>query len=130
MKLAQIDNFISINSAVEVDLTGQVNAESIGDVQISTIGGQADFARGSALSKGGKCIIALTSTTKKTDISRIVPRFKEGTIVSTPRFDVHYVVTEYGVAELRGKTLSQRMSALVSVAHPKFRDELYRSSKL
>ena len=130
MKMAQLDNFVSINSAVEVDLTGQINAESIGDVQISAIGGQADFVRGAALSKGGKCIIALTSTANREEISKIVHRFKEGTVVSTPRYDVQYVVTEYGIAELHGKTLSQRASALVSIAHPKFRDELYRSLKL
>jgi 4-hydroxybutyrate CoA-transferase len=127
--VTQLDNLVSINSAVEVDLTGQINAESIDSIQISTIGGQADFVRGAALSKGGKCIIALTSTTKNGKISKIIPQFKAGTIVSTPRYDVQYVVTEYGIAELCGKTLSQRMSALISIAHPQFRDELYQASK-
>ena len=127
--IAQLANFVSINSAVEVDLTGQINAESIGSIQISTIGGQADFIRGATLSKGGKSIIALTCTTKNGKNSRIVPQFKEGTVISTPRYDVQYVITEYGIAELWGKTLSQRMSALVSIAHPKFRDELYQASR-
>ena len=127
--IAQLDNFVCVNSAVEVDLTGQVNAESIGSVQISTIGGQADFVRGAALSKGGKSIIALPSTTKSGKNSKIVSRFNEGTIVSTPRHDVQYVVTEYGIADLWGKTLSQRMDALISIAHPDFRDDLYQASK-
>ena len=128
-RIAKLDNFISINSAVEVDLSGQINAESIGNIQISTIGGQADFIRGASLSKGGKSIIALPSITKDEENSRIVPQFKEGTVISTPRYDVQYVVTEYGIAELWGKTLSQRTSALVAIAHPKFRDELYQTSK-
>ncbi|MFH1032543.1 MAG: acetyl-CoA hydrolase/transferase C-terminal domain-containing protein [Chloroflexota bacterium] len=127
MTLARLDNFVCINSAVEVDLTGQINAESIGDIQISAIGGQADFARGAALSKGGKAIIALTSTARNGETSRIVRSFKEGTIISTPRFDVYYIVTEYGIVDLRGKTLTQRRDALISTAHPKFRDELRRS---
>ena len=127
--IAQLDNFVCVNSAVEVDLTGQVNAESIGSVQISTIGGQADFVRGAALSKGGKNIIALPATTKSGKNSRIVSRFNEGTIVSTPRYDVQYVVTEYGIADLWGKTLSQRTEALISIAHPDFRDDLYQASK-
>ena len=128
-KIAQLDNFVCVNSAVEVDLTGQINAESIGNIQISTIGGQADFVRGAALSKDGKSIIALPSTTKNGN-SRIVSRFNEGTIVSTPRYDVQYVVTEHGIAELWGKTLSQRMDALISIAHPDFRDELHKAPKL
>ncbi len=127
-RIAQFDNFVFISSAVAVDLTGQVSAESIGDIQISTIGGQADFIRGATLSKGGKSIIALTSTTRDGKSSRIVPQFKEGTVVSTPRYDIHYVVTEHGIAELRGKTLSQRINALISVAHPKLRDELYQAT--
>ena len=127
--ISQMDNFICINSAVDVDLTGQINAESIGSTQISTIGGQADFMRGAALSKGGKSIIALPSATKNEKYSRIVAQLKEGSIVSTPRYDIHYVVTEYGIAELWGKTLAQRRDALIAIAHPKFRDELYRAVK-
>ena len=127
--IAQIDNFVCVNAAVEVDLTGQVNAESVASTQLSTIGGQADFIRGAALSKGGKSIIAFPSTTKNGK-SRIVSWFSEGTIISTPRYDVHYVVTEHGIADLRGKTLSQRVDALISIAHPDFRDDLSKASKL
>ena len=127
--IAQLDNFVVLNSAVEVDLTGQINAESIGNVQLSTIGGQADFVRGAALSKGGKSIIALASATQNGENSKIVPYLKAGGVVSTPRYDIHYVVTEYGIAELWGKTLSQRTDALISIAHPKFRDELYQASR-
>jgi 4-hydroxybutyrate CoA-transferase len=127
--IAQLDNFVALNSAVEVDLTGQVNAESIGNLQLSTIGGQADFVRGAGLSKGGKSIIALASTTQNGKISKIVPYLKEGGAVSTPRYDNHYIVTEYGVADLWGKTLSQRREALISIAHPRFRDELYQASR-
>ena len=126
MNLAQLDNFVSINSALEVDLTGQISAESIGGVQISTIGGQADFARGAALSKGGKSVIAFTSTTRGGKNSRIVPQFMAGTVISTPRYDVQYVVTEYGIAELWGKTQFERMDALIAIAHPRFRDDLCR----
>ncbi len=127
--IGRIDNFICVNSAVEVDLTGQINAESIGSTQLSTIGGQADFVRGAGLSRGGKSIIALPSTTKDGKTSKIVHAFKEGAIVSTPRYDIHYVVTEYGIAELWGKTLSRRREALAAIAHPNFRDALYRVSR-
>ena len=113
-----------INSALEIDLTGQGNGESIGSIQFSGVGGQADLVRGAALSEGGKIIIALTSTAGNENISRIVAQFKEGTIVTTPRYDVQYIVTEYGIAELWGKTISERMEALISIAHPDFRKEL------
>jgi 4-hydroxybutyrate CoA-transferase len=122
--LARIEKFVAVNSAVEVDLTGQVNAESLGPVQISTVGGQADFALGACQSKGGKSVIALSSATRGGKASKIVASFGPGTIISTPRYDVQYVVTEYGVAELGGKTMAQRAEALISVAHPKFREEL------
>lgn len=128
-RLAQIDRFIAINAAVEVDLTGQVNAESVGSTQISTVGGQADLGRGALLSSGGKSIIALASATRGGKSSKIVPLLKEGSIVSTPRYDVQYIVTEYGVAELWGKTINQRMDALIAIAHPRFRDELKRAAK-
>ena len=126
MTVRQIENFVAVLSGLEVDLTGQLNAESIGDTQISAVGGQADWIRGAALAPGGKSIIAFGSTARgKT--SRIVPRLKEGTIISTPRYDVDYIVTEYGIAELKGKTLSQRAQALISIAHPDFREELERA---
>lgn len=125
--LARTNNFTLINSAIEIDLTGQLNVESIGSIQFGAVGGQADYIRGASLSKGGKSITALTATTQNGKTSRIVPQFSEGTIVSIPRYDVQYVVTEYGIAELWGKTLAERRKALISIAHPKFRNELYRS---
>ena len=121
--IGQHDNMISINSALQVDLTGQVNAEMIGKVQFSGIGGQVDFVRGASRSAGGKSIIALLSTAAKGKVSRIC-QFDAGVAISTSRNDVHYVVTEFGVADLRGKTLQQRAAALIEIAHPDFRDEL------
>ncbi len=116
---------IAINSAIEVDLTGQVCADSIGDFQYSGIGGQMDFIRGAALSNGGKPIIALTSRTKK-GVSRIVPHLKEGAGVVTTRGHVHYVVTEYGAVNLFGKNLRQRAKLLIDIAHPDDRDQLMK----
>jgi acyl-CoA hydrolase len=113
----------AINCAIEVDLTGQVCADSIGDIQYSGIGGQMDFMRGAALSEGGKPIIALTSRTKK-GVPRIVPYLKEGAGVVTTRGHVHYIVTEYGVAYLYGKNLRQRARALIDIAHPDDREML------
>jgi acyl-CoA hydrolase len=115
---------ISVNSAIEVDLTGQVCADSIGPQFYSGIGGQVDFVRGAARSRGGKPVIALPSTAKDDEISRIVPQLKPGAGVVTSRGDVHYVVTEYGVAALHGKSIRERAQALINIAHPKFRDEL------
>jgi acyl-CoA hydrolase len=117
---------IAINSAVEVDLTGQVCADSIGTYHYSGVGGQMDFIRGASLSPGGKPIIALPSTTRK-GISRIVPFLKQGAGVVTTRAHVHYVVTEYGVANLYGKNLGQRAKALVEIAHPDHREELEKA---
>lgn len=114
---------VAINSAIEVDLTGQVCADSIGSMQYSGIGGQMDFMRGAALSEGGKPIIALTARTKK-GVSRIVPFLKQGAGVVTTRGHVHYVVTEYGVAHLYGKNLRQRAKLLVEIAHPDDREML------
>ncbi|MFN9710283.1 MAG: acetyl-CoA hydrolase/transferase family protein [Bacteroidota bacterium] len=108
---------IAVNSAIEVDITGQVCADSIGTYQYSGIGGQMDFMRGAALSEGGKPIIALTSRTKKGD-NRIVPFLKEGAGVVTTRGHVHYIITEYGIAYLYGKNLRQRAKALIDIAHP------------
>ncbi|WP_069131236.1 acetyl-CoA hydrolase/transferase family protein [Rhodohalobacter halophilus] len=113
----------AVNSAIEVDLTGQVCADSIGTIQYSGVGGQMDFIRGASLSKGGKPIIALPSTTRK-GISRIVPFLKEGAGVVTTRAHVHYVVTEFGAADLYGKGLKERAIELIKVAHPDHREEL------
>ena len=124
-RIAQNERMVAINSAIEVDLTGQVCAESIGTWFYSGFGGQLDFIRGAARSKHGKPIIALPATAKNDTVSRIVPRLAHGAGVLTGRADVHYVVTEFGVAYLHGKTIRQRSEALIQIAHPKFRDELY-----
>lgn len=117
---------VSINSAIEIDLTGQVCADSIGTFQYSGIGGQMDFMRGSSLSEGGKPIIALPSVTNK-GVSRIVPFLKQGAGVVTTRGHVHYVVTEYGVVNLYGKGLEQRAKLLISIAHPDHRETLEKA---
>lgn len=122
--IGQHENMISINSAVQVDLTGQVNAEMIGSVQFSGVGGQVDFVRGAGRSIGGKSIIALPSTAARGKVSRIVRELDAGAAVTTSRNDVHYVVTEFGIADLRGKTLQQRAEALIAIAHPEFRNML------
>jgi acyl-CoA hydrolase len=122
--IAQNDRMVAINSAIEVDLTGQVCSDSIGHLPYSGIGGQVDFVRGAARSKGGLPIIALPATAKDGRVSRIAPVLKPGSGVVTSRGDVHYVVTEFGVAYLHGKNLRQRAEALVQIAHPDFRDEL------
>ena len=122
--IAQNDRMVALNSAIEVDLTGQVCADSMGQVMYSGIGGQVDFLRGAARSKGGMPIITLPSTAKNGEVSRIVPRLQPGAGVVTSRGDVHYVITEHGVAYLHGKTLRQRAEALIRVADPKFREEL------
>lgn len=120
----QNDNLISINSALQVDLMGQVNAEMIGNRQFSGIGGQMDFVRAASRSAGGKSIIALPSTASSGKISRITCELDCGAAVSTSRNDVHYVVTEFGIADLRGKNLRERARALIAIAHPAFRDSL------
>lgn len=125
--ISQNENMIAVNSAIEVDITGQVCSDSIGTYIYSGFGGQVDFIRGAARAKNGKPIIALPSTAKGDQISRIVPYLKQGAGVVTTRADVHYVVTEYGVAKLWGKTLSERAKALIEVAHPKFRAELEKA---
>ncbi|MDR0570030.1 MAG: 4-hydroxybutyrate CoA-transferase [Clostridiales Family XIII bacterium] len=124
--IARNDNMVAINSALEVDLMGQVVADSIGSKTFSGVGGQLDFLRGAEQSKNGKPVIALPSTAKNGKVSRICAALKPGTPVTTTRQDVHYVVTEYGVAQLFGKTISQRAEALVGIAHPDFREELRR----
>jgi len=121
---------VALNSALEVDLTGQVSAESLGYLLYSGLGGQADFMRGASKSKGGKPIIALPSTAKNETVSRIVPHLSEATGVVTCRGDVHYVVTEYGVAYLHGKSLRERAIALINIAHPKFHQKLLNFAKI
>ena len=123
--ISQNDRMIAINSAIQVDVTGQVCADSIGTRPYSGFGGQLDFIRGAGRSKGGKPIIALPATARRGAVSRIVPVLDPGAGVVTTRADVHYVVTEYGVAYLHGKTLRQRAEALIAIADPKFQDELY-----
>ena len=122
--IARNDSMISINSAIEVDLTGQVVSDSIGHQFYSGIGGHVDFSRGASMSKGGKPVIALPSTAKNGTISRIVPHLTEGVGVATSRAHVYYVVTEFGVASLRGKSIRERALELIRVAHPKFRQQL------
>lgn len=125
--IAQNDNLVSINSCVQVDLMGQISSESIGPMQISGVGGQVDFIRGAALSNGGRSIIAMPSTASHGTISRIVSQLDAGGTVTTSRADVDYVVTEYGIAHLKGHTLQERGEALIKIAHPDFRDELTRN---
>ncbi|MEO0108474.1 MAG: GNAT family N-acetyltransferase [candidate division WOR-3 bacterium] len=127
--IAQNDKMVSINSALEVDFTGQVCADSFGYRFYSGIGGQLDFVRGSARSRDGKPIIVLPSTRANGTISRIVPHLGEGGGVVTSRGDVHYVVTEWGAADLHGKSIRERTLALISIAHPKFRSDLLRLAK-
>jgi len=127
--ISQHDRMVGINVALEVDLTGQVCSDSLGYKFYSGIGGQVDFVRGAARSRGGKAIIAMPSTAADGKVSRIVPHLAEGAGVVTTRGDVHYVVTEYGVAYLHGKSISQRVLSLINIAHPKFRDELIEAAK-
>ncbi len=122
--IAQNRKMVAINSALQVDLTGQVCADSIGSRLFSGFGGQVDFIRGASRSEGGKPVIALPATAKSGELSRIVPHLIPGAGVTTNRADVHYVVTEFGIASLFGKTVRQRVNELIHIAHPKFRDEL------
>src|SRR5208283_5603373 len=127
--IARNDNLISISSALEVDLTGQVCSDSLGYLFYSGIGDQVDFLRGSAMSKGGFSIIALPSTACNGKVSRIVSHLSEGAGVATTRGDVNFVVTEYGIAELKGKSIYQRVMELAQIAHPKFREHLIEMAK-
>ncbi len=120
----QNDNLVSINSCIQVDLMGQVVSETIGLNQFSGVGGQVDYVRGASMAKNGKSIIAMPATASGGKVSRIVPFITEGSAVTTSRNDVHYVVTEYGIAALKGKTLRERAKALIDVAHPDFRETL------
>lgn len=128
--IAQHDKMVGINVGLEIDLTGQVCSDSLGYQFYSGIGGQVDFIRGSAKSRGGKPIIAMPATAKDETVSRIVPHLTEGAGVVTTRGDVHYVVTEYGVAYLHGKSIRERVLSLIGIAHPKFRKELIQAAKV
>jgi 4-hydroxybutyrate CoA-transferase len=123
-RIAQNDNMVAINSALAVDSMGQVAATTLGPMQYSGVGGQVDFVRGASRSRGGRSIIALPSTASKGTQSRIVACLQPGSAVTTSRYDVDYVATEFGIAALRGKTLRQRCETLIEIAHPDFRDQL------
>lgn len=127
--IAKNDKMISINSAISIDLTGQVNSDSMGTTFYSGIGGQVDFVRGAQRSAGGKAFLAFPSTAKKGELSRIVPTLAPGAGVVTSRGDVDYVVTEFGAVRLHGKSIRERARALINIAHPDFRDELERFAR-
>jgi acyl-CoA hydrolase len=129
LEIARNDHLVSISSALEVDLTGQVCTDSMGRLFYSGIGDQVDFIRGSAMSRGGFSIIAMPSTAQNGKVSRIVPHLSQGAGVATTRGDVNFVITEYGIAELKGKAISQRVMELAQIAHPKFRKELVEVAK-
>ena len=122
--IGQNDNMVAINSCIEIDLQGQVAAESMGLKQFSGTGGQVDFIRGAAFSRGGKSIIAMPSTAARGKVSRIVPFLQPGAAVTTSRNDIDYVVTEYGIAHLWGRSLRERAQSLIAIAHPDFRPML------
>jgi acyl-CoA hydrolase len=123
------DNMIAINATLQIDLLGQCGSESLGSAPYSGTGGQVDFVRAANRSNGGKAFIVLPATAKNDTISRIVSILTPGTHVTTSKNDVNFVVTEFGVAQLRGKSAKQRAEALIGIAHPKFRDELRAAAK-
>ena len=130
--IAQLDNFISINNAINMDLFGQVNAESSGIKHISGTGGQLDFVMGAYLSDGGKSFICMSSAMKDKNgnlVSRILPTLQEGTIATDPRSCVQYLVTEYGMVDLKGATTWERAERIISIAHPDFREDLIREAE-
>ena len=127
--IARNDNMIAVNAILEVDLLGQANAEYLGGTTYSGTGGQLDFIRGAFDSRGGKAILTFYSTAKGGKLSRIVPQLKQGSIVTTPRNDSFYLVTEYGVANLKGKSTKERALAIINLAHPRFREELMRAAE-
>ena len=127
LELAKLPRFVSINSAVEIDLHGQSNGETIGPVQISGVGGSLDYVEAAALAEDGVSIIALPSTTEDGKRSKIVAGLASGAVVTTPRFCTDYIVTEYGIARMKGKDLHERAEALIHIAHPDFRPELEKS---
>jgi len=128
-EIAKNDNMVSINSCLQVDLYGQVNAETINGKEYGGIGGQVDFVRGAQMSKGGRSIITVKSTAKNDTVSNIVSTFSPYTVVTTSRYDVQYICSEYGIVNLHGLMVSQRAKALISIAHPKFREQLRIEAK-
>ncbi|MPN51012.1 Butanoate coenzyme A-transferase [bioreactor metagenome] len=126
--IAQQDNIVAVNSCVQIDLTGQVCSEMVCGMQYSGVGGQLDFLRGASMARNGRAILAMPSTARGGKASRIALRLDENSVVTTTRNDVDYVITEYGVAKLKGLTLRRRAEALISIAHPSFRDELRRQA--
>ena len=126
--IAQNDNMVAVNSILEVDITGQCNAEHMAGFQFSGTGGQLDFVRGAYAARGGMSIMTFYSTAKNGEISRVVPRLRAGATVTTPRMDTHYLATEYGVVNLKQKSVRERAEAIISIAHPKFRDDLLKEA--
>ena len=127
--IARNNNLVAVNTVIELDLTGQCNAEHMAGSQFSGTGGQLDFVRGAYNSSGGRSIQAFTSTARKGTVSRIVPQLKSGTVVSIPRMDIQYLVTEYGSVNLKGKSTRDRALGIISLAHPDFRDQLLRAAE-
>ena len=127
--IAQNDHMISINSTIEVDILGQCNSEYLGGFEFSGTGGQLDYVRGAFNSRGGKSIIAFYATAHNGEVSRVVPRFQPGTVVTTPRMDTHFLVTEYGAVNLKGKSTRERALDVISIAHPSFRDGLLQEAE-
>ena len=127
--IARNDRMISINSTIEVDLLGQCNSEYLGGTEYSGTGGQLDYVRGAFNARDGKSIIAFYATALSGEVSRVVPRFQAGTVVTTPRMDTHYLATEYGVVNLKGKSTRDRALDIISLAHPKFRDDLLKEAQ-
>jgi itaconate CoA-transferase len=127
--IAQNDHMISINSTIEVDILGQCNSEYLGGFEFSGTGGQLDYVRGAFNSRGGKSIIAFYATAHNGEVSRVVPRFQPGTVVTTPRMDTHFLVTEYGAVNLKGKSTRERALDVISIAHPRFRDGLLKEAE-
>jgi len=127
--ISQIDNMTAINAALQIDLTGQATAESIGKMFYSGIGGSADFMRGAVVAPGGKTILVIQSTARNDEVSRIVPFLDSGAGVTLNRGDIHYVVTEYGIAYIHGKNIRERAMSLIAIAHPKFRPQLIEEAK-
>jgi itaconate CoA-transferase len=127
--VAQNERMISVNSILEVDLQGQCNAEFLGESQFSGTGGQLDYVRGAFNARGGKSILAFYATAKHGEVSRVVPKLRRGTMITTPRMDAHYLATEFNVVNLKGKSTRERALAIISLADPKFRDELLREAE-